>query len=92
MIMKTNYTGIVFKKEIIDILRDKKTLFTSILLPLVIFPIIALAMGMGMSDMIDDESKPVPVAITGNMSGDFYKYLSSSKELEIKASENADQA
>lgn len=92
MIMKTNYTGIVFKKEIIDILRDKKTLFTSILLPLVIFPIIALAMGMGMSDMIDDESKPVPVAITGNMSGDFYKYLSSNKELEIKAVENADQA
>lgn len=81
--MKPNYAWIVFKKEIIDIIRDKKTMFTSILIPLLVFPIIALALGSGMSDLIEEQSQPVPVAITGNTDNEFYKYLSENKNLEV---------
>jgi len=33
-------TGIIFKKEVLDILREKRTVITMILLPLLVFPVI----------------------------------------------------
>ena len=44
--MRINIVKSVLKKEIIDILRDKKTLFMTVMLPIVLYPIMFLLMGV----------------------------------------------
>jgi len=77
----SKFSWIVFKKEIIDIFRDKKTIITSIILPIVIFPIIALAMGGGMKDSFDP-SIPSPIAIVGG-ENELTERINSIENLEI---------
>ncbi len=40
--MNTRQIGVVFRKEFIDTLRDRRTLITSILLPILLFPVMIL--------------------------------------------------
>ena len=40
--MKTGQVGIVFRKELMDTLRDRRTLITSVLVPILLFPILIL--------------------------------------------------
>ena len=42
--MRTKMVKAIFKKEMIDILRDKKTLFMGIILPLILYPVIMIVM------------------------------------------------
>lgn len=42
--MRTKMMKAIFKKEMIDILRDKKTLFMGIILPLILYPVIMIVM------------------------------------------------
>ena len=48
-----NIISIVYRKEIRDILRDKKTLIAAILIPFLIYPIIFGFMGKGIKDSTD---------------------------------------
>ncbi len=50
---KSNYVWIVVKKEVKDILRDRKTLLINLLLPLALYPIMFLFMGNAMTGAID---------------------------------------
>ena len=47
--MRIKMVKAIFKKEMIDILRDKKTLFMGIVLPLILYPIIMVIMTQVMS-------------------------------------------
>ena len=42
--MRSKMVKAIFKKEMIDILRDKKTLFMGIILPLILYPVLMLIM------------------------------------------------
>lgn len=42
--MRTKMVKAIFKKEMIDILRDKRTLFMGIILPLILYPVLMLIM------------------------------------------------
>jgi len=58
---------IIFKKEIKDLLREKRTLITSIVIPLLLFPIIFSVMGEFMSRQIKKEQeKALIVGINDN--------------------------
>jgi sodium transport system permease protein len=84
----TKYMGIVLRKELIDIMRDKKTLITSFLIPILIFPIMALAMGASVGEIVKDAEKPVPVVIKGDIDSDFGSYLQTSGGLDIRDLKN----
>lgn len=40
--MNLRNTGIVFRKELVETLRDRRTLFTSLILPILLFPVIII--------------------------------------------------
>ncbi|MGL5327819.1 MAG: ABC transporter permease subunit/CPBP intramembrane protease [Peptostreptococcaceae bacterium] len=42
--MRTKMVKAIFKKEMIDILRDKKTLFMGIILPIILYPVLMIVM------------------------------------------------
>ena len=63
------YTWIVFKKELMDTFRDRKTIATSILIPILIFPILTFVMGVAMQGLFDDVESHVPIAMIGEESG-----------------------
>ena len=42
--MRFKMVKTIFKKEMIDILRDKRTLFMGIILPLILYPVIMIIM------------------------------------------------
>ena len=43
--MKLRHVWIVFKKEVKDIIRDKKTIITSILVPMILIPLMNILVG-----------------------------------------------
>ena len=65
--MRSKIVKYIFKKEMLDILRDKKTLFMMIILPVILYPImmILLTQVMTMSTNSMNE-KELPIAIKGN--------------------------
>lgn len=54
---------LVYKKELLEILRDKKTLIFSILLPTLIFPVLFFAIGKFTASKTEEaENKEIKVA------------------------------
>lgn len=83
-----NIVSVVFKKEIKDMLRDKKTLITSILLPLLIFPILSFVMGKSINGVKEDVTKNLKVVVQDNSSSKIGEYLKSQNNIKIIKSEN----
>ncbi len=63
--MKQNYTFVVLKKELTDIFRDRKTVFSSLILPVVLYIVMFSLMGNGVSDMMGGGDKNTVVALSG---------------------------
>lgn len=78
----------VFKKEIKDICRDKKTLITSILLPLLILPILYGFMGKGISKDIDEVNEKLKIAIVATEENSVKEYLNSLDNIEVIQSDD----
>jgi len=62
--MKMKHTWIVFKKEVLDIARDKKTLFSNILLPIILMPVLMLLLGSGTRKFQKEMTENITVALT----------------------------
>lgn len=45
--MKLKHVMIVLRKEVKDLLRDRRTIISSILLPMILIPVINIVMGGG---------------------------------------------
>lgn len=61
--MRTKMVKAIFKKEMIDILRDKKTLFMGIILPLILYPVLMLIMSQIMTiSMNSIENEDINIA------------------------------
>ncbi|MTI69424.1 MAG: ABC transporter permease [Firmicutes bacterium] len=90
--MNIRYMLIVLRKELKDTFRDKKTIFSSIIIPILIFPILVLALGSGASDMLEEEKRPIEVAIIGNENTSIFTYLKKHKNIEIKSYTNPEKA
>ena len=65
--MRIKIVGAILKKEIIDILRDKKTIFMGIVLPLILYPILMIIMTQIMSTSMKSlDSKQIDIAFSKN--------------------------
>jgi sodium transport system permease protein len=64
--MKLNQVFVVYGKEMIDILRDRRTLISMILIPLLIFPLMTIGFGSLMGTQVKKmEKKTYSVALIG---------------------------
>ncbi len=64
--MKWKHIMIVFKKEVKDIVRDRKTLFSSIIVPIFLMPILFLLVGRGTAKMSEEMTTNITVALTAD--------------------------
>lgn len=62
--MKFRHIWIVFKKEVKDLIRDKRTIITSILIPMLIIPLINIIMGGGAQEFTKGLSENVTITLS----------------------------
>lgn len=62
--MKAKHIWIVFKKEVRDILRDKKTVITSILVPMILIPLLNILVGGGVENLQRGMTENVTIALS----------------------------
>lgn len=59
---------IVFKKELKDFFRDKRTIITTILVPLIMFPVIYSLLGNQITSTVEKVSKAITIGVAENTS------------------------
>lgn len=62
--MNFRHVWIVFSKEVKDIVRDKKTIITSIVVPMVIIPLLSMLAGGSVQNMQNDIEQNVTIGLT----------------------------
>ncbi|SDZ25605.1 sodium transport system permease protein [Proteiniborus ethanoligenes] len=90
--MDIKYMMIVLKKELKDTFRDRKTIISSIIIPILIFPIMAFALGLGASEMINDEQKPIDIVLISNGEAKLEEYLKETGQINIMNTDDPDKA
>jgi len=62
--MNLKHIWIVFSKEVKDIVRDRKTIITSIVVPMVIIPLLSMLAGGSVQNMQNDIEQNVTISLT----------------------------
>ena len=83
--MKLKHIWIVFKKEVKDLTRDKRTIITSILIPMLLIPMINIIMGGGAEKFTKDLSENVTIALSQTSNTDEVRQLVQDKLLKDNA-------
>lgn len=86
--MKKNGMLTVFKKELKDMLRDRKTLVSSIIIPLLIFPIMFGLMGRGMEKSTKQVTENLKIAVIDNSNSLLSSFIKTQKNINIVQSDN----
>ncbi|NLK53174.1 MAG: ABC transporter permease, partial [Syntrophomonadaceae bacterium] len=87
--MNIKHIFFVFRKEIKDIFRDKRTWIASVLIPMLVFPLLFYFMGKGMSKMEKNLQNDIAVFIeTDELNADIVNYLKNGKGLKIIDADN----
>lgn len=86
-----NITSIVLKKELKDLLRDKKTFIMGVLIPLLLIPIMFYVMDKSMSSFMEDAQKSIKIGIQDESNGSFGKFIKSQKNIDIIKSNNFEE-
>ncbi len=89
--MKTIFT--IFKKEMLDTLRDRRTLFIMIIVPLLLLPMIFTVMGMVQSSQHEEAmNKTIRVAITDNNNGaELLQTIQRRRDVQVVPNENREE-
>lgn len=92
--MNLKHISIVFRKELTDMFRDKKTIISSILIPIIIFPIMYGFMGFSQKKMVSDvEKNGINIAVRADSNNSsIEQYIKSSKGLNIINVDDPDKA
>jgi sodium transport system permease protein len=81
--MNLKSVNVVFKKELKDLFRDKKTVIVSILLPLIIFPVMYGLMGRGIDSTNKKVESNLKIAISGETNQTLNKLISEQKNVTV---------
>jgi sodium transport system permease protein len=74
----------IFKKELIDTLRDRRTIIAMVVVPLLIFPlIIGVTTKISVSQSQKAQAKTLRVALIGNVDARFRENLSAREDIQI---------
>ncbi|MDP4177706.1 MAG: ABC transporter permease [Bacillota bacterium] len=88
--MKNNITKIVYKKEIADIFRDKKSVITSLLIPLLIFPILFTVINYSISKSTKQVENNLKISIIDEGNSSLASFLKAQGNLKIIDTKNAE--
>lgn len=86
-----NKASLVFKKELRDLFRDRKTLLVSILIPLIIMPLIFFVIGKSASSNEKKVEENFKIAITGGANSDFVGFVKKIDKIQIIDSKNPEE-
>lgn len=86
-----NNFWIIFKKELMDIFRDKKTLVFTILLPIIMYPAMFKIIDFTMKDTTKSIEKNITIAYKGNESSSVYTMLKNLNNITIDNTGNANE-
>ncbi|MCM0647789.1 ABC transporter permease [Clostridium swellfunianum] len=90
--MGSKVSWIVFKKELMDIFRDKKTFILGILIPLIMFPVLSLVMGKSMDKTTKQVENNLKVAIVDNSGkSSLAEFIKTQKNINLIQSDNIDE-
>ncbi|AGK95248.1 ABC transporter permease [Clostridium pasteurianum] len=81
--MRNNIVLIVFKKELLDIFRDRKTLILSILIPLIVLPALSYFIGKASNNDIKNVEKSISINITDKSNSNLSKFIKAQKNIKI---------
>ncbi|MFT9497242.1 ABC transporter permease [Anaerosolibacter sp.] len=91
--MNWNHVGIVLKKELKGIFRDKRTWIASILIPTLLFPVLFNLMGSGMDKVEKSVNAGIKIAVEAPLDGErVIKKLDDDPTIEVTQEENPHQA
>ena len=81
--MNRSITLLVFKKELMDIFRDKKTLISSIIIPLIIFPLLFMVMGKSISKTSKSVEDNLKISISDKSNSDMGQFIKDQKGINL---------
>jgi sodium transport system permease protein len=83
--MSLRNIGIVYRKELMDSLRDRRTLISMVVVPILIMPLLTVGMGVLMSDVIGKAKQQIPkvMVLGGGDSPQIMTELHALKDIEI---------
>ncbi len=82
--MPLRNVGTVYRKELTEALRDRRTLISTILVPLLLFPLLSAGMGAAVSALIGKAKEEIPkvMIIGGQDSPKLLEMLETSKDIQ----------
>lgn len=89
--MNSNFM-LVFKKELLDIFRDKKTIFITILIPLLLFPVIFFIMGNTMDKTVKEVNEQIKITIEDSKDSSLSKFLKEQKNIKVIESNDIEKS
>jgi len=89
--MSMNSFWIIFKKELMDIFRDKKTLVFTILLPIIMYPAMFKIIDFTMKDTTKSIEKNITIAYKGSESSSVYTMLKNLNNITIDNTGNTNE-
>lgn len=75
------YASIVFKKEIKDTFRDKKTIFMQFFIPIILFPLVSFIMSIAMSNVQKNYDAISEITIQANGNRDIENFMKKQSDL-----------
>lgn len=81
--MGINVIKLVFLKELKDIFRDKKTIFMSLVIPLIIFPLLFLVLGGSMDKSMKQVEENLTVAIVDSGNSSLSQFLHNQETIKL---------
>ncbi len=87
--MNLRNVGIVYRKELREALRDRRTLISSLLVPLIIFPLLTAGLGAAVSALIGKAKEEIPsvMILGGDDSSEVLAELRASNKIKIVPTE-----
>jgi sodium transport system permease protein len=86
--MSVRNVTVVYRKELTEALRDRRTLISSILIPLLLFPVLTLALGYALAEIVGEASRqPSRIMVLGGEdSPEVVQALNQARNLRVEAS------
>ena len=88
--MGINVIKLVFFKELKDIFRDKKTIFMSLIIPMLIFPLLFLVLGGSMDKSRKQVEENLTVAIFDSGYSTLSQFFTNQETIKLVESDNAE--
>ena len=88
----SNMTWIVFKKEMIDLFRDRKAFLSAVILPIFLLPIMMFILGGSAASNTNTVKQGLKIAITGEQNSSLENILKQDTNIQIVNIDNPEEA